>query len=263
MGMVWIASYPKSGNTWVRFLLVNYLFGPVPESKFVEQVAPYVEMIGQVHLADGARLLSKTHFPFVDHPFAGATERSIYIARHPKDVLLSNLDYMRMLGGAAATFTDAEYIKSFIDAGSDPRWKSFGFGTLQEHLVSWLERHPKPLLTVRYEDLKADTAGELTRILRFLGESPDPARVAAAVARSDFRQMRSMEIREKSAGRFTEVFATSAPTRRGETPRYFMSEGRTTRSLAQINPALDEEFDQRFGAVLDRMGYNQARAAAG
>src|SRR4051812_49396983 len=37
VGVVWIASYPKSGNTWVRFLLANYLAGPVSCSADVER----------------------------------------------------------------------------------------------------------------------------------------------------------------------------------------------------------------------------------
>src|ERR1043165_2498975 len=107
MGITWIASYPKSGNTWVRFLLANCLAGPITESMQVEGAVPT--------LADGLdidRLLGalsplciKTHYPWsARHLFAEKTERAIVIIRHPKDILLSNLDYHRMsLGGRRMT----------------------------------------------------------------------------------------------------------------------------------------------------------------
>ena len=86
------------------------------------------------------------------------------------DVLESNQNYAMNRGGefhAQATSAEREqeaarFVDEFIRYGGHRRFVEFGMGTLEQHIQSWGSRAlPFPRLLVRYEDLKADTAGEL------------------------------------------------------------------------------------------------------
>jgi hypothetical protein len=261
MGVTWIASYPKSGNTWLRFLLANYLDGPIQTSAQVEGIVPSYtrELVPEAWLQARKTLFVKTHFRWgPEHPHAAITDRAIVIVRYPKDILLSALNYHRLQDGHDdGGYTDEAYARWFIQFGGDPRWLPL-YGTLEQHIASWLGAD-LPHLLVRYEGLKADAAGELRRILAFTGQTADEDRVRRAVENSTFERMRAIEDREKAANLSGMVFATR-PARPGWN-RYFVSEGRTGSSLAHLGPDLDGLFDQRFAPVLHRLGYG--RWAAG
>jgi hypothetical protein len=256
MGVVWIASYPKSGNTWLRFLLANYLKGPIDESARVEALIPDVmrrrnlsELIGSHPVVYG-----KTHHRWArSHPHAAETIKAVVVIRHPKDVMLSHLNYHRLDRRTEKGFTDAAYIRIFIREGGDPAWAGEGWGTLEENVRSWTEATDIEHLLVQYEELKADARGVMARLVEFLGLPFDSARLDMAVANSTFEQMRAIEVREKAAKKFGQVFA-GAPPRPGWA-RYFMNEGKVRGTLKHIDPGLDSAFDARFGSFMASMGY--------
>lgn len=258
MGMVWIASYPKSGNTWMRFLLANYLAGPIHKSADVEALIPGISHVEQAErlLKERSSLFGKTHHPWgPDLPCKDQTERAVIIVRHPKDVLLSNLNYQHMLKGHDRGFKDEFYARTFIALGCDPRWHRVGYGTLEHHARSWIEAGKSvPTLMLRYEDLKADTASHFRKVVEFLGLPVDEERIQTATERSSFEQMRALEVREKQAADPNGVF--HGPKPRPGWARYFMQSGQSGSKLANINPQLDAEFDQRFAAVVRMLGYS-------
>ncbi len=255
--LVWIASYPKSGNTWARFLLANYLAGPIERSDQVEALIPGFT-VGEdksAYLAGRAQAYGKTHYPWNDkHPHASATDRAIVVVRNPRDVLLSNLNYVRVARGTDLGFSDLGYARTFIKMCGDPAWLDAGIGTLEEHCESWLgPGMTLPRLVLRYEELKSEPGRELRRVVEFLGMVPDPERIDQAVKHSSFEQMRAMEVREKAQRRNGVVFPGPAP--RPGWRRYFMNEGKVGSTLAHINPDLDREFDERFKHLLSDLGY--------
>src|SRR5271156_62773 len=92
--IVWIASYPKSGNTWVRFMACNLLYGRQESAAAVSVLAPDIhekarELIERAHAG-----FVKTHFACSpDMPMAERTAAAIYVVRRPEDVLVSNFYY--------------------------------------------------------------------------------------------------------------------------------------------------------------------------
>lgn len=258
MGVIWIASYPKSGNTWVRFLLANAVLGGVGGSEDIERVIPDLERVAQADplLRSLPRIMAKTHTTFDRQRCRELTERSVYIVRHPKDVALSNLNYRNLLSRRGTEQSEREYLRGFIADGGDATWAHFGFGTLAEHVESWLDRHPHPLLLVKYEQMRADPAAALRGIAAFIGIPLDDGVVERAVAASSFDRMRALEVRERREGNARTVFADVAIGGAGNAkPRYFMNRGATHGSLAHIDPGLDAEFDRRFGGLMARLGY--------
>ncbi len=254
MGITWLASFPKSGNTWVRFLLYAYLFGDIRTSGDINRKIPAIHRNPKAAPDGDKTLFVKTHFVLSDkHPQLGLTDRAVYILRHPRDILLSGLNYHRMTGAFPDKATDEHYAKVFISRGSDPLWLGQGFGTWDEHATSWTATERFPVHVTTYEKLKADTGGELTKILSFVGEEPDDERVAAAVSAADFDKLRALEVREKTKGEKDKLFPGAV--KRSKAPRFFMNKGKSGQSLDKIAPGLDAIFDRQFADAMARHGY--------
>jgi len=256
--LVWVASYPKSGNTWVRFLLYAYFHGNPENSVDVSRFIPDIHRAGNMKAAtptDG-RLFVKTHFARGPQlPHQDRTERAIYVIRHPRDAILSWLNYIKLNIDPAklSADNDARHVKTFLMLGGAPEYAKMGFGTWETHFASWLDGAPFPVHFVRYEDLKSQADKELERILAFLNVSPDAARIAEAVKHASFDNMRALEVREKTSGKGEVLFPGGAEkVKKGV---FFMNKGQSGRSLESIAPGLDKAIDDRFAVALKRFGY--------
>ena len=259
MRVVWLASYPKSGNTWVRFLLHDLLFGPAQVSIDIAQKIPDIHRrLPFDPPGPGRPLYAKSHYLFSDrHPHAARTDRAVHIVRHPKDVLLSALNYRRMTGTSAQELTDRAYCEAFCRAGGDPGWIEQHIGTWASHAASW-QNAPFPVLRVRYEDLRADTPAALRAVADFLSIEADAARLAEASRRCSFEALRAMEAREKrdapeDPSGTRRLFVGDANA--AAAGRMFMNAGRSGQSLASIAPDLDAAFDAAFAEAMARFGY--------
>lgn len=259
MPITWLASYPRSGNTWMRFLLYTYLFGEINDSWSVNERIPPIHRPQMVNPDFPGRLLVKTHFRYSPmHPHLGRTAGFVYIYRHPRDVLLSGLNY-RQLGGAV--LQPVQYARQFIELGGDPAWAQMGFGrSYLDHLDSWIGDGPDaakarfPHVALRYEDLKADPAGQFRRVLEFIGESVDESRLAFAVEACAFEKLQELEKREKESGSARQLFPGNKAIM--EQGRLFMHKGQSGRTLDEVDPALEPLFAERFAPVLRRLGYD-------
>lgn len=257
MQIHWLASFPKSGNTWVRFLLYHYIYGELTDSLNLGKRIPDIHAGDFSRAESGTRtLLVKTHWGVgPEMPHVARTAGAIYIVRHPKDVMLSMLNYYR-LREPAAKWTDETFVRLFIQGAGDQGSVRNGFGSWEDNILAWMAQRRFPLLLVRYEDLKADTPRELRRMVEFLGEPLDEARVKMAVESSTFENMRALEAKEKAANHSGNVFiGGKAELDRG---LMFMSKGRSGQTLASIGPTLDREFDARFKNAMWLAGYDTA-----
>lgn len=268
----WLASYPKSGNTWVRFLLHQYFFGKAERSADIDESIPDTHVRSstfQGRSLDGT-MFAKTHHRLTSTmPHRDRTKCAIYIVRHPSDVMWSALNYTRLISTSdiAASISSEGYMRNFIRLGGDPLYIQFGFGSLIEHAGSWCSHPTLPVHVVRYEDLRLDAGRELTSMLEFLGHTPDESRVQQAVDASSFDRLRSLECQEKVSGVSSTVFSGGSSSVR--TGRLFMNAATLGRSLDEVAPGLDALADERFTWLLRRFGYESSadirreRASAG
>lgn len=260
MGLIWLASYPKSGNTWLRFMLSAYLYGPPQASIAVAQRIPDIHrpVPGQLPPADPE--IVKTHYMLTDeHPRRNETAGAIHIMRNPRDVALSALNYRKLAGETANTISEADYLTSFIQTRGDSDWLRIGFGTWADHARSWTTTDRFPVLSLRYEQLKADPQSGLRAMIDFLNIDFDQDRFNAAIVASSFDAMRALEIREKQQLKAEKnpldkrlFVGTSRATRKGV---YFVNKGASGQSLAGISPKLEEAFIKAFAADMHAFGY--------
>lgn len=183
-----IVSYPRSGNTWTRFLIANLLY-PEREVGFtnIENLIPDCEAMSSRFLKNVSRpRVIKSH-QYFDHRY----RKVIYIVRDPRDVVLSYYDFSRKYRQIDDAYPLTRYVNDFVNA----RLSSADWGTWGENVASWYHtRHVGPaFLLLRYEDMQRDTVHELERLARFLGIEPTPGRLATAVERSSADRMRKME----------------------------------------------------------------------
>jgi hypothetical protein len=181
-----LVSYPKSGNTWVRFLLANLLH-PNEKVGFAN--------INELLPAPGVsskRFLKKLRRPRImksHEPFDVRFRKVIYLVRDPRDVAVSEYHFSLKKHYISAETSLDQFMKKFL-AG-----ESSSYGSWWEHAASWIAtRQGNPaFLLVRYEDLLSDSINETRRIAGFLGIPATNESLKTAVERSSADRMRKLE----------------------------------------------------------------------
>lgn len=182
---VFLVSYPRSGNTWVRFLVANliqYDSGEPVDFHSVHQVIPDIEV--EAH-REMLRTMSPPRLIKTHSPYDSRFKRVIYILRDGRDVMVSYYYYLVGQGRFEGGFL--EFLKK--DDLYPCLW--------HEHAESWLQRTNQcELLLIRYEDLLRQPEIELEKMARFAGLPFDKDRLRWSVSNSSFDAMRKVE-REK------------------------------------------------------------------
>ncbi|MGB6874403.1 MAG: sulfotransferase domain-containing protein [Candidatus Acidiferrales bacterium] len=186
-----LVSYPRSGNTWTRFLIANLLF-PNQEVSFLnlDYLIPDVLNINRRELAKIPRpRLIKSH-----EYFDPRYKKVIYIVRDPRDVVVSYYYFHLKQGYINDGYPMEKFVTRFVSGDVDPIFASWG-----ENVASWIATsfNRQGFLLLRYEDMKADTAFELARIADFLKISTDPEKLKWAVELSSADRMRELERRDE------------------------------------------------------------------
>jgi len=186
---IFLVSFPKSGNTWTRFLLANL--------RFPDQPATWANIN---RLIPDPTVTTKRDFDQMPRPriikshecFDPRYPRVVYIVRDPRDVVVSQYHYHRKIRKIEDDSPMEKFVTRFLAGETCPH------GSWGQNVSTWLttsEGNPRFLL-LRYEDLVADTARELAKVVAFLDLSAGPERIAQAVERSSADRMRQLEKRQ-------------------------------------------------------------------
>lgn len=256
--ILWIASYPKSGNTWVRFLACNLLFGRQESAATVSLLAPDIHEMGEALITGSHAGLVKTHFVY--SPTLPLLERSvgaIYVVRHPADVLVSNFYYAQRRAAIDAHSPAAfdRYFEEFVVSRGDPHWKSLGMGTWEENVRSWLQsQRTFPVAAIRYEDLCADPLRVARMLAQLLRPTSTEKDVAQAMENSSFSRMRQIEetdIREQRPGIFYKPYLKQSI----EAGNRFMRQGSAGSGVRCFTPGQRAHLIAAFRPLLVELGY--------
>jgi hypothetical protein len=183
-----IISYPRSGNTWTRFLIANLLHPQEPVTfANIERLIPDAEAQSSHYMRGlpSPRMIKSHSYFDPRYP------RVIYIVRDPRDVALSYYDFSRKYRHIEDSYPLERYIGDFATG----HLLSAGWGTWGENVASWaFARGARPgFLLLQYEEMKARPERELTRIAEFLGIDASPERLQTTLERSSADRMREME----------------------------------------------------------------------
>lgn len=181
-----LVSYPKSGNTWARFLIASAL-RPHENVDFanINKIIPGADVVRHRDLLRMPRpRIVKSH-----QYFDPRYPRVIYIVRDPRDVAVSQYHFHRKRRLFEADYPLEDFVSRFV-AGQVCDYSSWG-----EHVASWLStRYGQPgFLLLHYEDMLQDTVRELSKIVSFLGLKTSPEAINEAVERSSADKMRQLE----------------------------------------------------------------------
>ncbi|MDR3499865.1 MAG: sulfotransferase domain-containing protein [Parvibaculum sp.] len=225
-GIVWLASYPKSGNTWTRTFLHN-LFGslegkaaahdindinefttwdlaakryephlgkPVTSASRAEIAAARPRVQEEIAVQAGGLTLVKTHHALVmdrGHPtinFA-VTSGAIYLVRNPLDVVISFAHHMGCDIDTAIEQMALEGMETDVSEKSVYEV----YGSWGQHVRSWTAKPHRAICVIRYEDLLERPFETFARIARHLLLSPTPEQMDEAIDRSSFARLRAQE----------------------------------------------------------------------
>ena len=235
----WIASYPKSGNTWLRALLSSYFYskdgifnqgllkniGQFPEKKHFSEFNYDSKIVTDtskfwIKAQEKINVNNKLNF-FKTHNILGSinnnnftnkknTSGAVYIVRDPRNVLTSLRNHYELTKDEALKFMMNE--KKYIhDYHSKDDFSDFQFiSSWEKNYKSWLNQKVFPVKLIRYEDLNSKTLDILREIIEFIqnvvGEKNEFNILKAqnSVKSTNFENMKNIE---KNDGFFESILS--------------------------------------------------------
>ena len=183
---IFLVSFPKSGNTWTRFLIANLRFPGEPATfQNINRLLPDTTATPKREFDRMPRpRIIKSH-----ECFDPRYPRVINVVRDPRDVVVSQYHYHRKIRKIADDSPIEKFVTRFLAGETCPH------GSWGQNIATWLytsEGSPR-YLQLRYEDLIADTPRELAKVASFLNLPTSPELMAQAVERSSADRMRQLE----------------------------------------------------------------------
>lgn len=236
---VFLTSYPKSGNTWTRFLVANLVW-PDRSTDFtnVEGRIPdlYKATADELAGMPGPRYLKSHEYFDPRYP------KVVYVVRDVRSVFLSYYFHKVRRGELDPETAHEAFARTFIAGRADP------YGTWAENVLSWTAlrgRDAERFLLLRYEDLLSSGATEVRRLADFLGLERNDLEIDRTVEASSFERMKELE---RAAGT---AWAGNRKNRGGA----FMRSGKADEWATALPPEVDQLLLDANGDVMRQLGY--------
>lgn len=221
-----IASYPKSGNTWVRFMLGSCLLERNVTFQNIDDI------IRDVYTVKYNESVETKIFKSHDKRVLNRNVRSIYIVRDPRSVARSYFNHILRFqkidnqNKNLNTFCDL-----FLNGGLDK------YGTWALHVKNWSEA--KNCLFIKYEDILANPKNILSQILSHLELEVENVIIDNAIEASSINHMKAVESVCNIQGRPSSGFV------RSENINWFQDDNR----LQEFNSKIVEKFRDEVEAL--------------
>lgn len=273
----WLASYPKSGNTWMRLLLAAYYnekddLLDINTAGVTNGIASSRRRFDEILGVDSADLTQGEVACLLPHVFEemtrfhrapqwikvhdaqammddgrwlfppSASRKAIYLVRNPLDVAVSRAfhDGHEDMAKSIDKLCDLD---AAIGGGGKQQLRQW-LGDWSHHFKSWVDQIAIPVLVVKYEDMLADTAGELARVISFVfpRDVIDLARIENAVTQTAFGRLQTIEA--------SEGFREKTPRQKS-----FFRQGKAGEWRDHLSPEQVDRIIHCHGKVMRRCGY--------
>jgi hypothetical protein len=228
---VFLVSYPRSGNTWVRFLIANVI---KPENFVIDfhNIQEYVPELGRNN-----DVISRLTPPRVIKSHAlyqPSFPKVIYLVRDGRDVYVSYYYYRLKLLKDGTAFSDFLRREDHYPSSWD------------KHIQSWHEASldQSNILFIRYEDLLEDAEIELSRMMDFVGIEVSREIINKAIEDSKFDRMKKIDHDKGRKYNLTGV-------------KDFIRKGKSGTWREEFSPDDINFFKETAGEMLIKMGYEK------
>jgi hypothetical protein len=243
---VFLVSYPRSGNTWTRFLLGNLLYpdAPVTFSNIETRIPEiYFNRDRMLRALPRPRML-KSHESFQPH-----YPHVIYIVRDPRDVAISFYHHNVKARNIQDDYPMTSFVPRFIAGEFDQK-----FGSWRDNVLSWVSlRGENPnFMMLRYEEMKRDTGAALLQVVAFLEHcsfrkiDSRPEALQRAIELSSPERMRTLEKEEAASWVLTKSTRSDKP---------FVRTAKAGGWKSQLGPESVEAIESAWGELMQSLGY--------
>ncbi len=278
--IIWLASYPKSGNTWLRSMLTSLMY--TEDGKFDFKYLRKIEQFpGHQHFRkfikdpndiheikknwivaqdkinlDSKIKFFKTHqgnfvinqYPFTNHNNTLAT---IYVVRDPRNLISSISNHYKLTIDESLNFiSSTKFLKgSFENDGKTFKHVKVLLGNWAEHYHSWTKKNDN-LLLIKYEDLINNTYTELNKIILFLKKyleiKTNKIKNDNILKSTSFENLKKMEIEGK--------FEENVYDKKNDKVTFFHL-GKKNQWQNNLDKEISDKVEKKFSKEMRELGY--------
>ncbi|MEM6611692.1 MAG: sulfotransferase domain-containing protein [Cyanobacteria bacterium P01_C01_bin.72] len=241
---LFLVSYPKSGNTWMRFLIGNLMY-PEVDITFtnINKIIPDIYLTSNRELRQIARpRIIKSH-----EYFDPRYQKVIFVVRDPRDVTLSSYFHALKYGLITETTSLEEFCHKFLLGQYYFVGESNPLGSWSENTGSWLgaRKNDANFLLLRYEDFQTNIVEQLNKIAKFMSLQCSECDIARAIKCSSIDQMRKLEQQQKNVwpNKYTKkdiAFVRTAVSGAGQ---------------VQLSSSVLKKMEFLWGETMEQLGY--------
>jgi hypothetical protein len=276
-GLVWLASYPKSGNTWARAFLSNLAsiidgaherldinsigrysigenftqfyterlgFAPTGSEEHRERIAALRHAVQREEIADKFHglVFVKTHNALaIDRGHSiinfAVTSGAVYIVRNPLDVAISLSHHLNKSIDEAIAIMGSLVETAVNEKRVHEVWDSWS-----NHVLSWTRKPHQAIHVMRYEDMLSDPEKTFSALAQHLLLGATPKQVTKAIDWSSFDKLKG----EEKKGGFNE---------KPDHAERFFREGRAGQWREILTSAQVDQIVKDHGEQMTRFGY--------
>ena len=228
--IIWLALYPKSGNTWLRSLLASYYYSKSGEFDFklLDRIKQFPKVEDFINDVDDYSTLESTSKNWISKQIEINKDRKIkffkthnaicningnaftdaknslggiYIVRDPRNIITSITNHYQIDINKALEFMNNERRYLYQKVGT--RYLAFSpLFSWSQHLESWKKCKLFPVLVIRYEDLHSATFQTLQKVINFINDisksnvSFDKEKAKKSIISCDFDKLKNLEKKE-------------------------------------------------------------------
>ena len=282
--IIWIASYPKSGNTWIRSLIGSYFFtktgvfnfdvlknikqfSPVISDSIINEKLHYQSKVSQSWIPSQININkdNKIHFLKTHNAMCSIngnnftdkfnTSAAIYIVRDPRNVLSSISHHYEINHKQSLEFiTNKRKIIYPIKSGSINKSNEKDFNFLSDwstHYNSWKNMGFCPIKIIKYEDIILDNKETFISILNFLSKlikiKFDDKKIDNSLSSTTFDKLSSLE---KKVG-----FEESIYSKKINKKIRFFNLGKENKWKKILDKNIVKNVEKAFNKEMSELGY--------